>query len=412
MNIKDEAQYEIGRLPGYDDAPPKERVIYPPITTDELLQVLGLTIKSDEANKVITFLGLLSAYTEDSQFNIAFNAPSATGKTYIPLEIAALFPNEDVWTGGYCSPTAFFHEIGDENENGQIVVEFKGRILIFLDMPNPQVVQKLRPVLSHDTREISVKVTDKKKSEGLRTKNVVMVGFPVVVFCSAGLRFDEQEATRFFLLSPEVSQEKIRAAVYEKVRKEAHPEGYRVALESNPARAALRQRIAAIKEEDITEIMIPCHEAVRDGFLEDRKLLKPRDARDVGKVLALTKVFALLNLWDRPRDGSVISANEEDVANAFRLWEVIRKPQELNLPPYVYDMYINIILPMLKGQPFQSGIYRQEIMRKHYEVYERSLPEWQLRREILPALEQASLIIQEPDPNDRRKTIIKAPEIE
>jgi len=410
MNIKDEAQYEIGRLPGYDDTPPKERVIYPPLTTEELLQVLGLTIKSDETNKVIAFLGLLSAYTEDSQLNIAFNAPSSTGKTYIPLEIAALFPKEDVWTGGYCSPTAFFHEIGRINEEGQIVVEFKGRILIFLDMPNPQVVQKLRPVLSHDTREISVKVTDTQKSVGLRTKNVIMIGFPVVVFCSAGLKFNEQEATRFFLLSPEISQEKIRAAIHEKVLKESHPDGYRSVLENNAARANLIKRIVAIKDEGITSITIPCHEKIRDTFLSNRTMLKPRDARDIAKILALTKIFALLNLWDRTRDGTTIAANEDDADNALRLWEDIRKPQEYNLSPYVYGVYENIILPLFEAQTSRQGVYREEIARKHQEIYERPLLDWQLRREILPMLTTAGLIVQEPDQYDRRRMIIRLPD--
>lgn len=78
----------------------------------ELIKILGLTIKKDEENKLITFLCALSAYSENSSFNISYNAPSSTGKSYIPTEIAHLFPKDDVIEISYCSPTAFFHDNG------------------------------------------------------------------------------------------------------------------------------------------------------------------------------------------------------------------------------------------------------------------------------------------------------------
>ena len=68
------------------------------ISTSELIEILSLTIKKDDENKVATFLVMLSAYAGDSQFNISFNAPSSTGKSFIAMEIAKLFPKEDVRT--------------------------------------------------------------------------------------------------------------------------------------------------------------------------------------------------------------------------------------------------------------------------------------------------------------------------
>jgi len=50
-----------------------------PLSSQELPEILGLTIKRDEHNKLTAFLCELSAYTEDSQFNISCNAPSSTG---------------------------------------------------------------------------------------------------------------------------------------------------------------------------------------------------------------------------------------------------------------------------------------------------------------------------------------------
>ncbi|MCX6740840.1 MAG: toprim domain-containing protein, partial [Candidatus Parcubacteria bacterium] len=55
---------------------------FKPLSLQELLETLGLTIKQDEENKIVTFLCELSAYTENTQFNISYNAPSSTGKSY------------------------------------------------------------------------------------------------------------------------------------------------------------------------------------------------------------------------------------------------------------------------------------------------------------------------------------------
>ena len=91
--------------------------------------------------------------------------------------------------------------------------------------------------------------------------------------------------------------------------------------------------------------------------------------------------------------------------------------QELNLPPYVYNLYQEIILPTWeeknggRSASFEDitgklGITRQEILQKHYKVHGKMLDNSLLRMQILPMLETAGLITQEQDPNDKRKILI------
>lgn len=383
-----------------------------PLSSQELIQTLGLTIKKDEENKLITFLCQLSAYTENSQLNISFNAPSSTGKSYIPTEISQLFPEGDVTEVGYCSPTAFFHDIGvyDKEKQGYIV-DLSRKILIFLDQPHTMLLQHLRPLLSHDKKEIRLKITDKSQKAGLRTKNIFLKGFPAVIFCTAGLKIDEQESTRFLLLSPQINQEKIREAIYEKIKKETDSEAYANSLEDNPERSLLKARIKAIKNEHITNIKIGCPEKLQTMFLNDNKTLKPRHQRDIGRVISLIKALALLNLWFRERNGSTIIASEEDVKEGFRIWEKIAESQELNLPPYIYHVFTDVILPAYKdkNQELEGGVKigltKQEILQRHYEIHSQHLPDWQLRQQIIPMLEMSGLITIEQDPNDKRKPL-------
>lgn len=387
-----------------------------PITPEELIGMLGLTIKRDEINKLTTFLCQLSAYTENSQFNISFNAPSSTGKSYIPTEIAKLFPEKDVLEIGYCSPTAFFHDLGKyDKKKNKYFVDLSRKILIFLDQPHTHLLERLRPLLSHDKKEIALKITDKSQKYGLKTKNVFLRGYPSVIFCTAGLRINEQEATRFLLLSPEINQEKIREAIYERLKKESDRASYNEWLESDPERASLKQRILAIKQEGVEEVKIPDPEKIAKEFLKRNKMLKPRHSRDVGRLISLIKSFALLNLWHRERDESSIIANQEDINNAFDVWEQISESQELNLPPYIFNLYKDVIIPLWNEEnelkkAIQSlkerGLSRQDILKKHYQVYGRHLSENQLRREIIPMLDTAGLITQDQDPSDKRRILI------
>ncbi len=388
------------------------------LSADDLINILGLTIKQDEENKIVTFLCEVSAYTENAQFNISYNAPSSTGKSYIPTEIARLLPEEDVLELAYCSPTAFFHDVGEWNKEMKgYVVDLSRKILIFLDQPHTQLLERLRPLLSHDKKEINVKITDKSQKFGLKTKNVLLKGYPAVIFCTAGLTIDEQEATRFLLLSPEVNHEKIRQGILESIRKEADNESYKSWLEENPERRLLKERIRAIKLENIREIKIAHYEQVVERFLSKNKVLKPRHQRDIKRLTSLIKSFALVNLWWRDRNGSTITANGKDIEQAFAIWDIISVSQELNLPPYIYNLYQEVILKAWdeknsnRSEGFVEatgllGLSRQEILQKHFEVYGRMLDTHQLRQQILPMLETAGLIVQEADQNDKRKMLV------
>ena len=379
---------------------------FKPMFSEDLIDVLGLTIKKDETNKLITFLGELSAFTEDSQFNISYIAPSSTGKSYIPMEIAGLFPTKDVMTIGYVSPTAFFHDCGKYNQDkDEYLVDLSRKILIFLDQPHTLLLQHLRPFLSHDQKEIKIKITDKNQRGGHKTKNILLRGYPSVIFCTAGLKLDEQEATRFLLLSPETNPEKIREGINLKIKKETDLQAYKDWLNGDSRRQLLKQRIEAIKRTEINEVKLDCPEIINELFFKDHPRLKPKHQRDIGRIIAIAKCFAVINLWWRKKEGSMIIANEDDIQEAFKVWARIAESQELNIPPYLYNLYYEIVLPALKDKN-QLFLLRKDITKKHLEVYGRVLNDWFLRQQILPVLENAGLIGQEPDPNDKRRVLI------
>jgi len=405
MTIQTMEQFEK-ELKGASEFIPPEifKDTYEPISLDEVQDVLELTIKKDNSNKLIVFLSCLSAYTDNNQFNISLNAPSSTGKSYIPLEIATLFPKEDIITIGYCSPTAFFHDWGSyDKENRRFYVDLERKVLIFLDQPQTLLLERIRPLLSHDKKEIEVKITDKGKTRGLKTKNIIVRGYASVVFCSASFGIDEQEATRFILLSPETTQDKIKLGIEEAIRKSTDRNAYYEALNSNPKRRALMERIRAIKQAKIIDVNIHNEGKIKEVFLS-RDNLKPRHQRDISRVLSLIKAHALLNLWQRRAGEGYLLTSDEDIEAGFKLWDKISYSQELNLSPYVYAFWQEIIVPLFLETG--AALKRKDIISGHLKIYGRPLETHRLNRDILPMLENASLISQEADPGDRKSKLI------
>ena len=78
------------------------------------------------------------------------------------------------------------------------------------------------------------------------------------------------------------------------------------------------------------------------------------------------------------------------------------------------NLFKDVIIPLygLKNLTSEGlsitriGLSKQDIAQKHYTVYNRFLPDWQLRQQVLPLLETAGLIVQEADQGDKRKMLI------
>lgn len=401
--IEDEITKEI--------IPPTDTSRFQPMGAEDVIRILEPTIKQDNTNKLLVFLGMLNAYTEENQMNIAFIAPSSTGKSHIPLEVSLLFPSEDLIKLGNASPTAFFHERGVyDKETNTIKVDLERKIVIFLDQPNTGLLEKIRALLSHDDKEIASKITDKSEKHGMRTKTIIMRGYSTFVFCTAGLRTDEQESTRFLLLSPEITQEKIKEAVLQKIKKSSDSRSFARILNANPERQLLMQRIRAIKEANVYDIKIQNEKLVEDMFFSKNTKPKPRDQRDIAKIINIIKSFALLNYWFRDRDGLSIVANEADIKNGFAIWDSLSESQSLSLPPYVHNIYKDVIVSEYKRKNpdnalVKVGLSRGDLMSAHYKYYNRTLSSWDLRG-IVALLETAGLIYQESDVADKRRTLI------
>lgn len=393
------------------------------MTIHDLASILDLTIKFDYYNKCILFLALLSAYTESDQINIGMQGRSSSGKTYMTKQIAAYFPKEDIIRYDEVTPTAIkYAGAVTDPRNNKKYVDYERKILLFTETPDNNLRKKLRPLLSHDDKEIRSLSTNRNKHGRNAAEESVIRGFCSTVFCTTATKMDEQEANRCILISPEVSKEKIIAGMQLANQRSANPEAFYAMVESDVRRQSLMRRIKAIKAMHINSVIIPNPDIVLKKFHGLYPSIAPRGQRDIGYFNSLIKAVAMLNAYNRMSDANNIVANDSDIDAAIELWQSISRSQKYRVPPIVYDDYINYILPaygevlsLVEKGTHVDGITYEEIFSYYCELNGGRPNEEAFTKNTIKALKSANMIceyrIRKDDIDgvrvDGRETVVK-----
>ncbi len=444
----------------------------PEISLDEVADVLSSTIAKDWTTKLVTFMVLLLTYTHEDQTGILYQAGSSTGKSHNALEVTkGYFPAEDVIKKDYASPTAFFHkqtelcvrsrddcfypvlskreyvnrqmqewdkanpkpeERGEKTEHrnhrnaakGRFADEWDSlekvwfwdlsrRILLFKDMPHDLVLANLRPLISKDEQYFEADITDKSTSGQHATKTIVLKGFSTFLFCSASYSQDEQERTRFFLLSPEVQSEKIKAGVRMAIQRSCNRPRFEGNIRKDERRAALRERVLSIRAASITDVIIPddLTQEIENRIFDEHDSLQPRLMRDAPRMIALMKAHALLNFSNRQQRNGIIVATERDVQVGYELYRPIAEANERGVPPQVYDFYEKRLEPSIRAKAEEDGIQgisRKDFVRLWFDEFNEQIG-YKRMVEILHLMDNAGLASERENPADKREKLIYIP---
>ena len=360
-----------------------------PQLENKFMLYIGRTVKHDKMTSNLILKTGLSAYTKEP-LNVFLRGESSIGKTYVVVNSLTVFPKEDVWFLGGLSPTALVHDrgllvdmnnepiayvskpekdaTGEEKEAYQeykeklktahYLVDLQGKILVFLEAPNFETFNKLRPVLSHDVWETSYKFTDKTSKGGpLQTMHVIIRGWPATVFCSTSERFVQDLATRSFTFTPETTEAKYKDANILSGSKVAFPWKFEKDLDQGLLESYIRYFKNYMKE---LQVIIPYAEAF--GALFPAKF--PRSMRDFKHVLGLIQVRALFHLAQRPilvrkvrfetegKEGFreeqhvYVMAIKQDYDNVMELWKGIRETTETSAAGHHLTFFHQIVEPI------------------------------------------------------------------
>ena len=400
----------------YCGAKPIDVSAFKEMTVDDIAKVLDLTIKDDYVNKVIVFLGMILAYTEDSQINIMLNGSSGSGKSFIVMETSKLFPKQDVITYYRISPTAPFYleDLAKVDEDGVSYTDWERRIIIFAENANTQLLETVRSFLSHDADDKKIKfaLTNKVKNSNIAKVGYIF-GYSSIFFCTASMRVDDQEQTRCIMLSPENSQEKLMMAVDASISKNCHRSTYDAAVGENEDRRLLMDRIQYIKGLHVDYVDIEDEEYLKKRFMENYPALTSEAPRKTTQFSALVKAIALVNAPFRMIDGRVV-ATRKDIDEAAKLWSKISESASIGISPQalwylrqIIQAYISVNTAAGRPKEKWRGITKAEFRKEFRKMNGVNLNGDYFRKNVMEALLDASLISYEKKLNiDERHKLI------
>jgi hypothetical protein len=417
---------------------------------DFVLQCAKKKVKLDDILvKQILYFGL-STYMNDPT-NLAVLAQTSTGKTHAVTSILEYFPQEDVRFIGKMSPMALVREQGilvdsngepikarlkqlrhdidkaqSEKKNLEIIEELEdqldkvkseartqinlnNKILVFLEPPNIELWNGLKPVLSHDRPEIEFPFTNRTEKLGIETKKVVVRGAPVCIFCSAKdeskSEWWEEIENRFFITSPNTNEEKFYLANELTANRKGLPRQLKKRLLVQTSDEILAKKCVEYTKQQILKLSkshLKPNEVGND--LEDSvwipykdelvKFLPSKegvDMRSAKKIFSLIETVTLANAHLRKKLKLQIGAGggtdyydeDEDeevtpIASLQDLYEVLKLVKDASsIPAHKSDFFWNYFVPCFQakdGKPDRDE--KKELEEKIVGVTSKQLAEY------------------------------------
>jgi hypothetical protein len=405
---------------------------------------LSKRVVHDVPVKTLVFLTGISTYTAEPT-NLFTRGEPSIGKTYNVVETLRYFPRDDVWNLGGLSRTALAHEHGallDRNDNpinwedrpsgrkpqkgkkespqefkhrltvwkreqerwqeklrnSRYVVDLTGKILVFLEAPDFETYQRLRPILSHDVPEISYRFTDKVGGT-LRTQHVVVKGWPATIFLSTAEEFIEDLATRSFTVTPSANEKKIGDAINVKAKRGMFPWHY----EFGPEFMLLEGYIHWLKYQlENVRIINPLEGGLAECYPTDL----PRRMRDFNHLCSLIKISTGFHCMQRPvlmvAEQPYVLSTPKDLELILNILPEIEETTVSGIPGHILEVFHRVMEPLFQAQgPFEYT----ELRDKHNDLFHRKRSTSVLRNYV-QLLREIGYVDTEPHPSDKRKRLI------
>ena len=392
--------------------------------------------------KIISYV-YFSRWT-DNPLNLFLKGESSIGKTYVTRQtVEVLGEDEDVWWLGGLSPASLVHEHGQlycgdvpldtslapnrqriklENpdwnagqvekeyqrqklmweeklRNSHYLVDLTGKLLIFLESPSVETYDRLRPLLSHDKHGISFKFVDKTGKGQLRTVHVKLHGWPATIFLTSNEKYMADLSTRSLTATPNLEEAKIKAALDVTAEKYMFPQ-------KNSVKNELRERIEKVKGRlkacmGSLDVLVPYADQLKNYV----QLYAHRVMRDFDHFLQLIKVNALINMESHDvtvttTDRKYILANLDDLYSVFDAWKAVEATTVTGASGSALKVFRDLIQPSGPVTNYHVLVERSRV------IYPQPLSSATIRRYV-SVLQDVGLVDLEPDPEDKRRKVIR-----
>jgi hypothetical protein len=416
-----------------------------------IIKTIKKTVKQEDSLLRQIFYSALSSYTKEP-INLGIIAPTSEGKTYPVIETLNLFPKEDVWLIGSMSTKLLVRQKGvlvDENnepiklavkelkgqikftnnreekekannrlqelyENARTLVDLGDKTLVFLEPPQHDLWNLLKPILSHDSKEIEFPYVDKTE-RGLIPRRVIVRGWPSCIFCSAR---DESNwpvwpeiQSRFLITSPNMIPEKYHESNLLIAQRKGLPAlvQQKIIVSNEDIRLAkssilyLKQEIKKLStdinnyDNNNNPVWIPYLQYLAEVLPSD----KGTDTRAIRRIFSFLNIIPLAKANLRTR--LVYGAETLVIADLEDLGEVLHITQNLSgMPAYKMKFFNEIFYPLYeanKNQPLTT----KKLCEYYRTKYGKAIDSDSMKKKYLNELRNNGIIGEEDSPDDRRE---------
>jgi hypothetical protein len=363
-----------------------------------VIKVVKKTVKQEDSLIRQIFYTSLSAYTNDP-INLGIIAPTSEGKTYPVIETLKHFPKEDVWLIGSMSTKLLVRQKGtlvDENnellkpkikelreriedntqdkiekqeleeqlselyENARSLIDLQDKILVFLEPPQHDLWNLLKPILSHDAEEIEFPYVDKTEKKGLQPKRVIVRGWPACIFCSAR---DESNwpvwpeiQSRFLITSPNMNPIKYQESNILIAQRKGLPTlvQQRIIISDEDVELAKKcvvylkheiNKLSSASKAGHNPVWIPFNQVLAEVLPAE----KGTDTRTTKRIFSLLQIIPLAKAHLRHK--LILGPETLVIAALEDLGEVLHITQNISgMPAYKLKFLKEIFLPLYKSK--------------------------------------------------------------
>jgi hypothetical protein len=460
---KKEGERDQGRQ--YDQQPSINTVITgyttldpPPIPgrdySEFIIMTIKKTVKQEDSLLRQIFYSALSSYTKDP-INLGIIAPTSEGKTYPVIETLKLFPKEDVWLIGSMSTKLLVRQKGvlvDENnepiklavkelkeqikntnireekekannrlqelyENARTLIDLGDKILVFLEPPQHDLWNLLKPILSHDSKEIEFPFVDKTE-RGLIPRRVIVRGWHSCIFCSAR---DESNwpvwpeiQSRFLITSPNMIPEKYQESNLLIAQRKGLPAlvQQRIIVSDDDVKLSkssilyLKQEIKKLStdvnnnyDNSNNPVWIPYLQYLAEVLPSD----KGTDTRAIRRIFSFLNIIPLAKANLRTR--LVYGPETLVIADLEDLGEVLHITQNLSgMPAYKMKFFNEIFYPLYEANSNQP-LTTKKLCEYYRTKYGKAIDSDSMKKKYLNELRNNGIIGEENSPDDMREKI-------
>lgn len=377
----------------------------------------------------------LSAYTGNS-ITAFLIAPTSEGKTYSTVTVSDIFPTEDVIIIGRMSPTALIHQNGflidkdgypiqdsidlfdkkiaeakgqekteferqkeDLLRESRMCVDLKNKILIFIDNPHPQTYEMLKPIMSHDKKELVYKTT--KGDGSLRVKESLIRNWPVFIFCSAKNEARNEVwaemKNRAIMLSPNTDVKKYAEANKLTGQKFGLPTWCKSIYENPEDKERSKNQITILKER-LNQLCDDGNNPVINVFNDDLSQLFPKNTaesmRHYTRFNSLMNLETLLNAENNPSE--IIEKDGKRVKSIFTTINDIDNARKIlgnisTLPPDKIKFMDKVFTPLL-SEKLDGALTTTWLAEKYTAVFGKPITPKQILENYCNYLEDSGIL--------------------